>query len=421
MNKIPSSRKEFRGLLDAILHPSGSITQPDQLKGRAKPLNDILDCFETPGSQAFIWGARGVGKTSLGHTACEKHNELVTRTAAIACEKNTTTSQMFTDIVRSVMKNNQMSLKDSKFNIGFEALGIKLATNGEGIKENFIINTPNEATALLNVVFSISNYPELIPVVVIDEFDRLQNPQTLAMLSSILKQISVDELRVKFVFCGVATDLNELIGSHESVERYVYGIELNPLSHDAIWEIVEDVELAFGIQFSKGQTIRISQIASGYPHFAHLILKNVLLKCFETGFTGGKIDPKLYKSGIHASAEQAATRLKTAYDKATKRHTDRYVEVLWAVANDKHLERQFKDIISDYNKIMIQRPDRNGYDTIKNNGADLRNALNALVKNGVLHRNRSGWYQFVNPMLRSYVRMVAENNEVELSDESFKN
>ena len=52
-------------------------------------------------------------------------------------------------------------------------------------------------------------------------------------------------------------------------------------------------------------------------------------------------------------------------------------------------------------------------------GMQLRNALAALHKTGFLKKSRAGWYEFVDPMFRSYVRMIAETEGIELSDESF--
>ena len=143
------------------------------------------------------------------------------------------------------------------------------------------------------------------------------------------------------------------------------------------------------------------------------------MAAFEEKFQGKAITEHLFKTGIHESAQQAATRLKTAYDNAIKRGTDRYIEVLWALANDEHFDRQFKSIVSDYKKIIEIRPHREAYDVEKNNGQDLRNALNNLTDRGFLKKGKTGWYEFVDPMLRSYVRLVAEREGVELSDENF--
>ncbi len=412
-------RRAFSDLLNHFLHPSGNITLPAQLKGRTTPMKQMLDCFETEGSHAFIWGPRGVGKTSLGHTACEQHKSDVILAAAIACEKSTSFNSILNDILRDVVYGNKVLLKDKHFNASLDALGVRLSANKGAVREKVEIDGTNHAVALLCTIFSLANYPNQTPTIIIDEFDKLENKETLASISSLLKQLSVNGLKLNFVFCGVARNLDELLGSHESVERYVYGVELNPLTHDAIWEIITDIQSEFGIEFHRGQKIRISQISGGYAGFAHLILKNTLRSAYDMEYSGNRVTEELFRLGIGESAQQAATRLKTAYENAIKKGTDRYIEVLWALANDEHLDRQFKSIQVDYKKIMEKRPHRSGYDSEKNNGQDLRNALNNLSNRGFLKKGKTGWYEFVDPMLRSYVRLVAEREGIELSDESF--
>jgi len=414
-------RRQFRGILNTVLHPSENIFVPDQLKGREKHLRNMRDCFETPGTQAFIWGPRGVGKTSLGHTSCEEHSDIVTFSTTIACEKDATISQIFTDIVRAVVLSNKVKLEDPNTAVKLSAYGFELSGNRANPKERIIIESPNHAVDLLNTIFPPAQHAENAPVVIIDEFDRLQNQETRRMFASVLKQLSVEGCRVQFIFCGVARNLGELIHSHESVERYVYGVELEPLTQDALWLIIDDIEKTFKVSFNRGQKMRLGQISSGYAHFTHLMLKNILLRMYEGQITSKSIPAAIYKQGIQDSAQQAATGLKTAYEAATKKSTDRYVEALWAVAQGIHLEKQFKTIIKDYDFIMDSRPHRERLNTEKKNGMALRNALNMLTKDGHLLKRGTGWYQFSNPMLRSYVRMVAEQEGMELGDESFSN
>lgn len=418
-NFCDEERRTFRGRLNGILHPSENIYQPFQLKGREAPLRQMRDCFETPGSHAFIWGARGVGKTSLGHTACEQFKDTVTFAGAVACEKDTSFSNLMTDLLRTVIAQNKVVLRDKTFTASLSGFGASISATSGDLKEKLAIEGPNHAGAFLETVFAKSRFPSTTPAIIVDEFDRLQNRDTFDLISSTLKQISVIGLDLKIIFCGVTEDLNDLLGSHESVERYIYGVELPPLSHDAIWEIIHDAEAEFDLRFNRGQHTRISQIASGYPAFAHLILKNTILHAFDTGHRGACVTNELYRAGIGESAQQAATRLKTAYENAIKKGTDRYIEVLWAVANSVHLDRQFKDIVGDYERIMMDRAYREGYDTSKSNGQDIRNALNSLASRGFLKKGSTGWYQFSDPMLRGYVRMIAEREGVELSDEAF--
>lgn len=420
-NFFGQDRKEFRSRVDYLLHPSKHIELPNQLYGRRTSVHQMQDAFETSGSHPFIWGPRGIGKTSLGHTACEKFSEEVVLAAAVGCGKDTSFRELVDDIISDAVNRRPSFLKDSKFNASLRAFGIELSSEIKGVQSSGDQLSVNQATTLLDTVLSFSRYGEKTPVVIIDEFDRLKDASTFQQISDLLKQMSVVSSRLKFCFCGVTDDLGTLLSAHESVERYIYGVELQPLSHDSIWSLVADVEAEFEIKFDRGKKLRIGQIAAGYPHFAHLILKNTLLAAYDEGVENNSISNELFREGLNRSASQAATRLRTAYENAIRRGTDRYVEVLFAIANSEHMNRQFKDVIVDYDKIMEKRANREGYDTSKNNAQDLRNAVNSLHKRGYLKKGKSGWYQFEDPMLRSYVRLVAETEGIELSDDAFPN
>lgn len=412
-------RKAFRNRVEYFLHPSGNVSLPTQLKGRVKPLGQMLDCFETTGAQAFIWGPRGVGKTSLAHTACEEHKDNICLVAAVACDNDTSFSDILNAIYQKVVLGGKLGLSESALNASFSKFGFNFSTGKPSHQNSVQINDVNTAAALLNTIFYVGNFPNQTPTVIIDEFDLLENEETFKKLSSLLKQITVDDINVQFIFCGVADDLNELLGAHESVERYVYSVQLPPLTFEAISDVIDDIEREFDIYLHRGQRIRISQISSGYAGFTHLILKNILVSIFDMRIDASPVSDDIYKIGVQKSAEQAATRLKTMYEDAIKQGTDRYIEVLWALAHGQHFDRQFKDIVSDYEAIMEKRTNRNGYDAKKNNGSDIRNALKSLTRRKYLEKGKSGWYSFRDPMFRSYVRLMAEQESVELGNESF--
>ena len=60
---------DLKAVLAENLTPSDSIKTPERLFGREKTLQTIDRAFNSPGRQIFIYGDRGVGKTSLAQTA----------------------------------------------------------------------------------------------------------------------------------------------------------------------------------------------------------------------------------------------------------------------------------------------------------------------------------------------------------------
>lgn len=411
-------RKNFIEAVNHFTHPSDEISNPDQLKGRENQLSQLRDVFDTNGSHAIIWGLRGVGKTSLVHTACEKYSESVRLAAAVSCEKNSTFSDLMNDVFRRVVNDGKIEVKPKDLKAKFAAFGLTIEGGRWFNKEKIEIQSVNSASDLLNTIFQPDYEKGRVWVIIIDEFDLLKNQDTFDSFTSLAKQISVDKLPVKFLFCGVAGNLKELMASHESSDRYLKAIELPELPSNVIMEIVEYIALNFFVNFNKGQITRIAQIACGYPHFAHVIMRAVLVAAFDGGTKPTEITEEIFKDGVQKAARSAATRLLTAYEDATKRGTDRYIEVLWSVANGQHLEKQFKSVFADYQEIMSVRKQRNVILTEQ----IFRNHLNSLSnpKDGsVINHRKPGWYSFSDPMFRSYVRMMAHNSGVDLGSESF--
>ncbi len=418
MDLKTTPRKTFIDRKNHFVHPSSQISDPRQLVGREAPLKELRDCFETKGLHAFIWGLRGVGKTSLAHSACEKYDDSVVLAAAIGCEKNSTSNELLKDVFRRVVNGGKVNLSGKTIKAKIAAFGFSVEGSAEGFQNQLSIGSVNHASDFLNTILPADHEENKEWVIIIDEFDQLKNTKTIDFFTSLAKQMSVDNVSIKFIFCGVASNLNELIGSHESVDRYLKAVDLNPLLSGNIIDISKDIAEEFSLTLSSGQLNRIAQIACGYPHFAHVIMNEILNVAFEEKFERTQISATIYKEGVQSAAKGAATRLRKAYEDATRRGTDKYIEVLWATADGQLMTKQFKTIKEDYDRIILEQNNREGISKEQN----LRNHLNELCKgdDSVLIREKTGWYSFREPMLRSYVRMMAHNNGIDLGDESFK-
>lgn len=419
MKFFGQDRTQFINHLKHFVHPSEEISIPDQLVGRAKELSELRDCFETNGSHAFVWGPRGVGKTSLVHTACAKYSATVNLAAAVGCQKQSSHNELLKDIYRRVANSGTVNLSTGSIKAKLDLFGI---VNLEGQKGGFSgeldISSVNHASDFLNTILPRDFSGGKEWVIIVDEFDQLQNKITIDFFTSLAKQMSVDKVGVKFVFCGVASNLNDLIGSHESVDRYIRAVNLTPLGHTDVLKIADLICEEFDVELYRGQRFRISQIACGYPHFVHLIMNEILRECYERQDENRIVGEDTYKAGVQRSVNSAATHLRRKYESATRRGTDRYIEVLWAVADGQLLVKQFKSIRSDYYRIMDARLTRERIETDQL----LRNHLNELCKGDepALRRGKVGWYEFSDPMFRSYVRLIAHQNDIDLGDESFK-
>ena len=274
-----------------------------------------------------------------------------------------------------------------------------------------------KAVDLFNTILGKHQFSGAFPVVIIDEFDRLRNEETKRRLTDLVKALSVGGAKVQLIICGIATSLNEILELHGSSPRYLHQVEVKPLSLGGMLQIIADVESKFEIKFTKGQRYRIVQIADGYAHFTHLMLKDILMEGHNRSFRGGAVGQNLLKTGIGNSVRQAEVYLVDAYERATLRGTNVNIEILWSVASGPHLERQFKAIRDDYYAIMEARKGRPPADEQK-----IRNSLNAMCTEScgtILSRRTAGWYSFTDPLERSYVRLVAESQGIDLGEYNF--
>ncbi len=115
-----------------------------------------------------------------------------------------------------------------------------------------------------------------------------------------------------------------------------------------------------------------------------------------------------YRSGLRSAVEDAEPRLIEDYDSAiitVKRKSQRFELVLWAIALSSERYIQVRDIAKNAEFFTGQRyaPAAFSYQ------------LGALVRHeraSILTRVRQGYYKFTNPLMRPYIRLRLEAENV---------
>jgi Cdc6-like AAA superfamily ATPase len=79
--------EDLKRVLSENLTPSDSIKTPERLFGREKTLKTIERAFSSPGRQIFVYGDRGVGKTSLALTSAYLHTGIENLPIYVMCGK----------------------------------------------------------------------------------------------------------------------------------------------------------------------------------------------------------------------------------------------------------------------------------------------------------------------------------------------
>ena len=248
-------------------------------------------------------------------------------------------------------------------------------------------------------------------VIVIDEFDRISDDVERAHFADFIKQVGDQRIPIHFVFCGVAESLQKLLGAHGSCYRYVDGIELKTLTYDARFEIIDNVAKALGVWVDDRPRLRIAAISDGFPHYIHRMCEQLFWQMFKNPRPCEVPTADHYQQAVALSVLRIEQHLRITYDKAVLKDASGYEQVLWVVADHSDLIRNTEGIHGSYIDLM------NGSDgemqVLERHTVVARlNALKGPACGNILLSPRKGWYQFRESMMRGYVRLRAEEVDV---------
>jgi len=238
-------------------------------------------------------------------------------------------------------------------------------------------------------------------LIILDEFDVLESKQGIG---SLIKSLTTPE--VKFAICGIGRDLNDLVDDHGSIDRLIEQGVL-PVLPMPIGEsegiIARAVELFGGdIKFDPGIAPKIAEIGQGYPYFVQLIGKQCVTEANARGVD--TIDASiLAKVVADLKAGRAFPALESAYQRAIGSSKDRQM-LLHLLADQSTEQSIFSDEIG---RIVLKTARQDAEDLDVQYVDQLMPRLIEKKYGPVLERitERQGMYEFVNPVLRQYIRL----------------
>jgi len=411
------TEESFKAILRENLTPASAISNPLHLKGREKRLREIDRAFNSPGRHVFIFGDRGVGKTSLAQSAAVLHQSSDNHPIIIACDQGAGFFKLAQDIARRCVPTREVVERVKKTKQGgINLFGLSLSA--QQLIEAGEVPLPASINDAVNLMRYICQFHSREPVVIIDEFDQLLDATDRKYFADLIKQVSDQQIPLRFIFCGIGSTLENLIGVHLSTDRYLTPIELERLTHDARWQIMDTAAAALGLIIHENLRIRIGQISDGFPYYVHLICEQMFWAVYDDPQFTTQCRPEHFTDGVAKAIEGSQTSLRLAYEKGTQKYTDDYQEVLWAVADDAMLRRQVSDIFErSYHRIMADRPNRKIL--TKEQFYNRMNALKDERHGCILTSTGAGWYQFTENVIRGYVRLQAEKHGVTLGNDHF--
>ncbi len=384
----------------------------ENLVGRTEELDRIEKALFAQGRNIFIYGERGVGKSSLAATAANQWQSADAEYIDISCSPDSTITSLVASIASQAVnarwtanpKTTEQTTVDLKWLTYSVANEISTTDFSEKIKGL------SDAIEVLREVAAIHSE---IPVVVVDKVDRIKNEKEIELLADLLKQLGDKRIELKFIFTGVGATLNEILGSHRSAIRQLETIELPRLSWDARWDIAVHALNAFDIEIPRDIYIRLAAVSDGYPYYVHLIVEKLLWILFEKPELATAVTWDDYYSALDKAILGIAAELARPYELAVNQRSQDYEEVLWSTSADEWQGAYLSDFYIQYVNIMSQIENKNPLPYEKYTSR-VRNLLKPEYGEIIRKGHKQGYYHYREKMLRGYIRMQAEANRIEI-------
>lgn len=378
----PSCEEDWatlRALAGTIFDPKSPIDDEKLFAGRIDQINDVLEAVYQRGGHAVIFGERGVGKTSLAKIIDKKVAPIVgqLRVIFVSCGK----------------LDDFYTIWGNAFN-NFTAGPTDPATLFREKANPYLIYNAIE-----------ENQSEGQTIYVFDEFDRIEDKDTLFLMADLIKHLSNNPMRATVLIVGVGDTLDDLFSSHESISRCCSQIKMPRMDEPELREIMTERFPKMGIAVAPSVADHIVKLSQGLPGYVHLLSQLCLRSAIDRRST--LVEKEDLDEALRRAVEKADQRTRQDYYKAisSSRADNKYEEFLIACAlTDSNELGWFSAgaIREPYSRIRGRTMEIPNYSTNLSNLCSPERGP-ALIKSGIPKRYQ---YRFANPLLQPLAIMI---------------
>jgi Cdc6-like AAA superfamily ATPase len=248
---VPDTRPQTdedwqRRIYDALqaFSPGAPIDEFSLLAGRVSQIDKMIETVMQRGQHAILYGERGVGKSSLANTFA---NRIVAGARSLTCiPVNCDPSDDFSSVWRKVFR--------------------RLERNGQTIAQKYKGSIDPDEVVIELSGFWLNN----IPIIILDEFDKLSNDEARSLIPNTIKNLSDHSVTTTVIVVGVADSVGDLIEEHESILRCLRQIKMPRMAPNELKEIIEKRLPTLGMGIHPDALAHIVALSRGLPHYTHL-------------------------------------------------------------------------------------------------------------------------------------------------------
>lgn len=387
---MPLSIEDRRQLAGKVFSPTAPIKQKDFFYGRLDQINQIVDAINQSGQHGIIYGERGVGKTSIANIICKSITNLYP--AKITCNKQDDFKSIWTRVLKKV-KYSQTT-KGIGFNPDVQE---KIVSLGDSLETN------NNIT-VADIEGVIQNFPNGNFLFVFDEFDNISQNKVRSAFSDLIKSFSDNLDNVTVVIVGIADNVENLIGNHQSLERCLMQIKMPRMSDDELLEIISKGAEKLEMEIPPSIAKKIITFSSGFPHYTHLLCKYAVKNALDRKQI--KITKSDLENAIKNSIENTNEQLRISYRKAiiSTSVKSQWKDVLFSCALadfDEFNCFSTTDILTKFNNLTGKGSKRENI--TYNLGKFCKEERGMIIEK--IGEGRNFKYRFTNPMMKAYIKL----------------
>ena len=376
--------------------PRSPIDEKSLFAGREEQRRQIVDVINQKGEHAILFGERGVGKTSLANVL----GELLGRPGSITAPRiNCDYGDTFESIWRKGF--DEVELVRSIQPIGFNpTITDKSYSAAELLGDE--VSPDSVRRALTRLATGV------LPIFIIDEFDRLRQEPRRAFADTI-KNLSDHAVNATVIIVGVADSVGQLIEEHQSVERALRQIQMPRMSAEEIDQIITNGLDRLQMTIDGDALTRISKLAQGMPHYAHLLGLNASRVALDS--RQNHVTTVTVERAIDTALLGTYQSVREDYDRAVRsnRKENLFGDVLLSCAITKKNELGFfaaQDVRGRLRAITGKEYEIPSFAQHLNEFSDPK-GRNVLQKAGSTRRFR---YRFLSPLLQPFIIMQGLKN-----------
>src|SRR3954466_3215983 len=179
--------------LHSLVSPSEPIRSLERLHGRGKQLTMVERALYAPGRHVFIYGDRGVGKSSLAATAANQYQSSSAKYLDVSGSPDATLPSIIASIANQALHASATRTSTRKESRELDLKWLKISKIDDSamkdLKES--IRSVGDAVEVLREIVDMQFEK---PIVVIDEFDRIASKEQRGLFADLLKHLGDKEV-----------------------------------------------------------------------------------------------------------------------------------------------------------------------------------------------------------------------------------